>query len=226
MDVQMQSTDGPLADEQVIARVLRGDGDAFEAILRRYDRRLYRTARAILRDDVEAEDAMQEAYVRAYEHLGGFEGRARFSTWLTRIVVHETLGRLRRRERAEPVGLVGDLREELMADLSSTGADPEHAALDRELGAFLEQAIDELPQGIREVFVLRAVEELSVAETAACLDVPEDTVKTRLFRARGHLQRRLAERADSAIPELFPFHAPRCNRVVAAVLGRLGGDRR
>jgi RNA polymerase sigma-70 factor (ECF subfamily) len=226
MDVQMQSTDGPLADEQVIARVLRGDGDAFEAILRRYDRRLYRTARAILRDDVEAEDAMQEAYVRAYEHLGGFEGRARFSTWLTRIVVHETLGRLRRRERAEPVGLVGDLREELMADLSSAGADPERAALDRELGAFLEQAIDELPQGIREVFVLRAVEELSVAETAACLDVPEDTVKTRLFRARGHLQRRLAERADSAIPELFPFHAPRCNRVVAAVLERVGGDRR
>jgi RNA polymerase sigma-70 factor (ECF subfamily) len=229
------SADAPpgLADEEVVARVLAGDGALFEVLMRRYNQRLYRTARAIVRDEAEAEDVMQETYTRAYAALGQFEGRAQWSTWLTRIAVNESLARVRRGGRfvsREAVGEedLGDgrdteqspMNDERQASLRRTG--PEAMASARELGGFLERAIDELPDTYRTVFVLREVEELSTAETAACLDITEELVKVRLHRARNELRRLLDERLGAATREVFDFHASRCDRVVAAVFGRLG----
>jgi RNA polymerase sigma-70 factor (ECF subfamily) len=227
---------GSLADEEVVSRVLAGDAALFEVLMRRYNQRLYRTARAIVRDDAEAEDVMQETYVRAYAALGQFEGRAQWSTWLTRIAVNESLARVRRRGRfvsREAVGEEGPqdgqagretesslMNDERQASLRRTG--PEAMASARELGAFLERAIDELPDTYRTVFMLREVQELSTAETAACLDVTEELVKVRLHRARNELRRLLDERLGAATREVFDFHASRCDNIVAAVLERLG----
>jgi RNA polymerase sigma-70 factor (ECF subfamily) len=176
-----------LTDEEIIARVSAGDAASFELVMRRYDRRLFRAVRAILKDDAESEDAVQEAYVLAYEHLADFAGRARFSTWLVRIAVYEAFGRLRRRRRADAC----DAESLEDVSLAAPSADPEKHASDRELRKVLERAIDALPESFRSVFVLRAVEQLSIAETSEVLDIPEDTVKTRLYRARGLLRSRL-----------------------------------
>jgi RNA polymerase sigma-70 factor (ECF subfamily) len=205
-------------DEEIVARVRAGERALFEHVMRRYNQRVYRAARAILRDDHEAEDVMQEAYVRAYEHLGEFEGRARFSTWLLRIAVHEALARLRRAKRFEP--LTGESEEPSMS--TQRPASPEQSASDQEMRALLEQAIDALPDDFRAVFVLRAVEELSGAETAECLGIPEETVKTRLFRARGRLQEAILGTLEPKLPRAFEFQRPRCDRIVAAVLRRIG----
>ena len=161
------------------------------------------------------EDVMQQAYVNAYAHLRQFDGRARFSTWLTRIAVNEALGRLRRRRQFEPFD------EEHARVEPFTTASPERQAFSGELRALLEWAIDELPDGSREAFVLRDVEGMSTADTAAALDVSEDVVKTRLSRARATLRRKLLERTGAAAPEAFHFHRPRCDRVVAAVLAAI-----
>ena len=202
------------SDEAIVGRVSAGETRLFEVLVRRYNQRLFRAARAITGSDVEAEDVMQEAYVQAYSHLAQFREEARFSTWLTRIAVHEALARRRRAQRQAPMEQA-PMQEPTALDT------PEHQAGTRELAGLLERAIDELPDSFREVFVLRAVEEMSVAETAEVLDVPEDTVKTRLFRARGLLREAIAERALGAAPEAFSFHAPRCNAVVAVVMERI-----
>lgn len=204
-----------LTDEDVVARVRGGERALFELVMRRHNERIYRTIRSILRDEAEVEDAMQQAYVHAFEHLKDFEGRARFSTWLTRIAVHEALAR-RRRQRPE------NMEDEVMANLPGTERSPEERAQDGELQKMLLSAIDELPEHFRTVFVLRAVQGLSVEETAGVLELNEDTVKTRLFRARGLLQRSILERTDPVVSKVLPFHAPRCDRVVAAVLHRIG----
>lgn len=201
-----------LSDEQVVAQVCAGDRAIFEVIMRRYNQRLFRAARAILRDDDEAEDVLQEAYVQAYTHLGGFEGRARLSTWLTRIVVHEALRRVRRRQR---------LADGAIVEQPPTTLDPEKVAGDRELARVLEHAIDELPEAFRTVFVLRVVERLDVAETAACLGIADATVKTRLHRARALLRRTLEQHAEEALVEVHRFLGLRCDRVVARVLAEL-----
>jgi RNA polymerase sigma-70 factor, ECF subfamily len=205
-----------LTDEDLVARVLAGDRPLFELILRRHNERIYRAVRSILRDEAEAEDAMQQAYVHAYEHLADFEGRARFSTWLTRIAVHEALAR---RRRQKPQGEEGELE---MATLPGADRNPEERAQDGELQKLLVSTIDALPEHFRTVFVLRAVQGLSVEETAAVLDLNEDTVKTRLHRARGLLQRAILERTDPALALALPFPATRCDRVVSAVLRRIG----
>jgi RNA polymerase sigma-70 factor (ECF subfamily) len=212
-----------LSDEQVVERVLAGETLLFEIIMRRYNQRLYRAARAILGDEAEAEDVMQEAYVRAYEHLAQFGGRARFSTWLTKIAVHEALARARRRRRFESMDAESDA-EEVLAEPSHQ-PDPERSASDREIHRMVEDAVEALPEGFRAVFVLRAVEEMSVAETAECLDLPEETVKTRLFRARARLQKEIHRRTVAAVPQVYAFHLSRCDRVVAAVLERIGARR-
>ena len=204
-----------LTDEEIVARVQAGDRALFELILRRHNERIYRAIRSILRDEAEVEDAMQQAYVDAYEHLGDFEGRARFSTWLTRIAVHEALAR-RRKQKPESV------EGEIMATLPGPERNPEERAQDGELQKLLLSAIDTLPEHFRTVFVLRSVQGLSVEETAEVLDLNEDTVKTRLFRARGLLQRVILERTDPASIQPMPFMAPRCDRVVAAVMSRIG----
>jgi RNA polymerase sigma-70 factor (ECF subfamily) len=204
-------------DDEVISRVRQGDVAAFEVIMRRHNQRIYRTVRAILREDDEALDVMQEAYVNAFVHLADFSGRARFSTWLTRIAVHEAFARLRKRKRVEPL----DADSSLESSMASPELGPERRASDAELRSLLEQAVDQLPEAFRTTFVLRSVEQLSVAETAEVLGIPEETVKTRLHRARERLQNELTERVGGALPELFGFHRVRCDKIVASVLERL-----
>ncbi|HLK69634.1 MAG TPA: RNA polymerase sigma factor [Bryobacteraceae bacterium] len=209
------------ADEEVVQRVLAGETALYEILMRRYNRRLYRVARSILRNDVDAEDVMQEAYVRAYEHLNQFAGEAKFSTWLTKIAVYEALGRLRRQGRTENLGSVLDSDRHAMARMTSDTRDPERQAYDHELRIVLEGAIDSLPEPYRLVFVLRTVEGMSVAETAGCLDIGVEAVKTRLHRARSLLRKDLQQRAGLVTAQAFPFHLSRCDRVVEAVFRRI-----
>jgi RNA polymerase sigma-70 factor (ECF subfamily) len=209
-----------LTDEQVVAQVLDGQTALFEVLMRRHNERVYRAARAIVRDEREAEDVMQQAYVNAYAHLRQFDGRAAFATWLTRIAVNEAISRVRRDRRYEPLDTdVAAGAEAFMG--AQVPADPERQAFARELGALVEAAVDRLPDGCREVFMLRQIEGLNTQETAASLGVSEDVVKTRLSRARAALRRELFERAGLAAPSAFSFPQPRCDRVVAAVLSRI-----
>ena len=204
-----------LADEEIVARVVAGERPLFELIMRRHNERVYRAVRSILRDETEAEDAMQQAYVDAFQHLGEFAGRSRFSTWLTRIAIHEALAR-RRSKKSESEG------EELMASLPDSNRNPEQQAYGSEMQRVLTAAIDELPEHFRTVFVLRAVQGLSIEETAQALDIAEQTVKTRLHRARGLLKRVILQRTEPELPQALPFPAVRCDRVVKAVLDRIG----
>jgi len=210
-----------LSDEEVAERVLAGERELFEILMRRYNQRLYRIARGILNDDAEAEDVMQDAYVRAYHHLDQFAGRARFATWLTRIAVYEALARARRRGRAVEIDAMPDIRKESIPALRSAERDPERRAIDRSLRTALEAAIAGLPASYRVVVMLRDVEGLSTAETAESLGLEVPAVKTRLHRARGMLRRRLAEQAGAACRESFAFQGARCDRVVAGVLARI-----
>lgn len=163
-----------LTDEEVIARVRAGEVSMFEILMRRNNQRVYRAARAILHDANEAEDVMQEAYLRAYEHLGEFEERARFSTWITRIAVHEALARVRRNRRFD--SLESHPEEPSMSTRPATS--PEQQTSDVEMRSVLESAVERLPDEFRSVFVLRSVEGMSGAEAAECLGIPEETVKT------------------------------------------------
>jgi RNA polymerase sigma-70 factor (ECF subfamily) len=208
-----------LTDDEVVQRVLAGETGLYEILMRRYNRRLYRVARAILRDDDEAEDVMQHAYVAAYTHLGQYAGRALFSTWLTRIAVHEALARLRRRAREVTRGPMAEADPDPEPRLQATDPDPEQQFLQDEARRLLEAAIDALPVAYRSVFVLRELEGLTTLEAATCLDLSADVVKTRLHRAR--LQLREALLPLAAPSEAYPFAFPRCDRVVAAVFERL-----
>jgi RNA polymerase sigma-70 factor (ECF subfamily) len=221
LNVQTEQSLESQTDEDLVHRVRAGEVACFELVMRRNNRRIYRAVRSIVGSDDEAEDVMQEAYVNAYTHLGDFSGRARFSTWLTRIAVNEAFARLRRGRRMTALDDT-NVEDHRMA---SPGFGPEQSASDRELGVILEHAVDSLPEAFRTVFVLRSVEQLSVAETAEVLDIPEDTVKTRLYRARGLLQNALTERVGAALPSIFDFHLSRCDRVVARVFARVGIDR-
>jgi RNA polymerase sigma-70 factor (ECF subfamily) len=208
-----------LSDEQVVSRVLSGQTALFEVLMRRHNERLYRAARAILKEDGEAEDVIQQAYVNAYSHLRQFDGRSQFATWLTRIAIHEALARVRRRGRYTNMDLENPPTLKLV---SSTGPtpDPERLAYAHELGSLMESAIDRLPDGAREVFILRQVEGMSTTEVADALDVSEAVVKTRLSRARATVRRELCEQAEVVAFNTFRFVRPRCDRVVAAVLAR------
>ena len=206
-----------MTDEEVVSRVLGGDTPLFEVLMRRHNERVYRAARAILRDDKEAEDVTQEAYVNAYAHLRQFDGRAKFSTWLTKIAVYEALLRAKRRTRYEPLD---DRAEETLMP-TTPSPDPEHQAFGGELRALIETAIDTLGDGYREVFMLRQVQGLSTAETADVLGVSEDVVKTRLTRARHAIQQNLLDRTGAATAQAFMFGQSHCDRVVAAVLARI-----
>ena len=209
-----------LRDEEVVARVLAGETALFEILMRRYNQRIYRVSRAILRDDGEAEDVMQDAYVRAYEHLNQFAGRAAFSTWLTRIAIHEALARKRRRGRMEELdALPGN--GDSMSILKSSAPTPEAGTARSEARQLLEEAIEHLPENYRTVVVLREVEEMSVAETAQSLGVTDAVVKTRLHRAHAMMRKELYSRARGRAADLYQFHAVRCDRVVKAVFERI-----
>ena len=188
--------------------------------MRRYNQRIYRTALAILRNDAEAEDVMQEAYVLAYQHLGDFAGLAKFSTWLTKIAVHEALARVRSRNTVSGTKYVSDTSLE-MNILRSDAPDPERQTYDHELRFVLERAIGSLPDHYRSVFLLRVVEGLDVNETAAALDLGVEAVKTRLHRGRALLRKELERRAGIVAPSIFPFHLSRCDRVVEGVFRKL-----
>ena len=209
-----------LSDEQIVAHVRNGQTALFEVLMRRHNERVYRAARAILRDDSEAEDVMQQAYVNAYTHLRQFDGRAAFATWLTRIAVHEALARIRRGSRFEPLDASADTGPWPMMKGAPT-YDPERQAMAREMAGLLEAAVDRLPDGAREVFVLRDVQGLDTSETAESLGISAEAVKTRLSRARAALRRDLFKRSGVAAPTAFPFHQSRCDRIVAAVLARI-----
>ena len=216
-DLALESAE--LTDQEVVEQVLAGRTALFELLMRRYNERLYRAARAITRDDREAEDVMQQAYVNAFVNLRQFKGQALFATWLTRITINEALGRVRRRGRFESFD--EDVPKAESSMVSNPIASPEHTTFTGELRALLEWAIDALPDGSREVFVLRDVEGLSTAEAAAALGVSDDVVKTRLSRARATLRRSLLERAGATAPDAFRFYRPRCDSVVALVLARI-----
>jgi RNA polymerase sigma-70 factor (ECF subfamily) len=211
-----------LSDADVVARILAGEPALFEILIRRYNQRLYRIARSVLRDDAEAEDVLQQAYVSAFGHLDQFAGRAQFSTWLAKIVFHEALARYRRRRREVALAPSSETEEDAMNRIESRSPNPEQQALLGELRGHLEAVIDALPATYRVVFVLREVEGMSTSETAACLDLREDAVKTRLHRARAILREELYQRAGVAAASAYAFDLSRCDRVVAGVFARLG----
>lgn len=218
-----------LTDAELAAQIAQGERSALEYLMRCHNQKLYRTARSILRDDAEAEDAVQEAYVLAYRAMDKFRSEAKLSTWLTRIVVNVAIRRARALRRgAEVIDLAGDLTElletggEAEAEMNERAPDqPEHVTLRAEIRRLVEDKIDQLPEAFRSVFVLRGVEELSVEETAACLGIPEATVRTRYFRAKGLLREALAREIDFSLGEAFSFAGDRCDRIVAGVLRRL-----
>jgi RNA polymerase sigma-70 factor (ECF subfamily) len=209
-------------DEEIVALVLAGERALFELLMRRHNRRVYRSVRAILRDEAESEDAMQAAYLAAFSHLADFRGGASFATWLTRIAINEAFGRLRRRRGLvasddEPAGPAG------VEALESDRPDPEQHAASRELVGLVETAVDRLPASYRAIFMLREVEGLSTADAAASLGIGEDLAKVRLLRARRALRGEIAEMLGKDAPAAFAFDAVRCDRVVRAVMAKLLG---
>jgi RNA polymerase sigma-70 factor (ECF subfamily) len=219
--VELASKQEQLTDEEVVARVLAGETGMFEIVMRRHNQRLYRVARAILRNDGEAEDVMQDAYVRAYEHLDQFAGKAKFSTWLTRIAVHEALARQRRGNRYQELEPVSEREGDPMDRFASITPNPEQQASNSEIRRLLEEAVEKLPDSYRIVFMLRDVEEMSTIDTANALEITEENVKIRLHRARVLLRKSLYARAGIERKEAFNFNAVRCDRVVKNVFERI-----
>lgn len=216
------------SDEELMAWARAGDGPAFGALMQRFNRRLYRVARGIVRDDLEAEDVLQEAYMKAYAALPGFRGEAGVSTWLTRIVLNEAIGRMRKRRPHENLSAIdAAAHQENLRVIAfpgfTPGADPEAAAARAEIRRLLELAIDDLPDPFRVTFLMRDVEELSIEETAQALGIRPETVKTRLHRARQLLRTHLDAKLSLALKDTFPFDGRRCERIAASVLRRLDG---
>ena len=216
-------------DAELAERAAGGDDRAFEAIMRRHNRLLFRTARSILKSDAESEDALQEAYVRAWRALASFRADSKLSTWLVRIVINEALGRLRRRGatviplEAAMEGSDAPLEDSIAGDDEQQ---PDRIAMRGEIRRLMEARIDTLPEAFRTVFMLRAVEELSVEEVASALGLPDATVRTRFFRARGLLREGLSRDVDLALGDAFAFDGARCDRVVAGVLAKLAQERK
>ena len=213
---------GDLPDENLVERVRGGDLTAFEALMRRHNRRLFRVARSVLRDADAAEDAVQEAYLRAYTKLGTYKPTGKFSAWLTRVALNEAL-MIRRRDRSDTVSF-DEVGEDVVNSVEQ--ADSETPTSDQfveaaHARAFLEHAIDALPENFRMVFVLRVVEGLDVRETAECLELNPNTVRTRLFRAQRQLRGDLSRRLRGESSEIYDFGAERCDRVVERVFERL-----
>ena len=211
-----------LPDSEIVKRVRSGERALFEVLMRRHNQRVYRAARAILNDETDVEDVMQQAYINAYTHLHQFEDRSQFSTWLTRIALNEAFERRKKIRIAESrTERANNDRGASMDTVRSPQPDPEHQAYARELHRVLEDAVDGLPETYRAVFMLRDVEGLSTSETGEGLGLGEEAVKTRLHRARAMIRRAVSARIGGEVGHTFQFHAPRCDRVVNAVLGRL-----
>ena len=218
-DIAGETGNAGLSDEEVVRRIIRGERALFEILMRRYNQRLFRVTRSIVANDLEAEDIIQDAYVRAYEHLNQFEGRARFSTWLTKIAIYEAYARARRVDHHKVDSI--SMLEGMGMDMKANGRDPEEQIYNAELKTVLEKAFDALPDDYRSVFMLREIEGLSTAETAECLELSEENVKTRLHRARALLQRELYSLVGANANMAFQFLGPRCDRIVARVLEQI-----
>ena len=221
---QKPDRDG-LTDQELVDLASQRDEAAIRTITKRHNRRIYRVARAILRNDVEAEDVVQETYVRALTGLAGFRGEAALGTWLTRIAMNEALGRLRRQRPTVDWDTVGE-QPRIQAEIiqfpaSAMTGDPERTMAQSEIRNVLEKAIDSLPDGFRMVFVTRIVEGMSVEETAEALGLKPETVKTRLHRARSLLRDTLEKELGPALTDTFPFDGRRCERMTDAVVRRL-----
>jgi RNA polymerase sigma-70 factor, ECF subfamily len=221
-------------DIDLVSWAGRGNAGAFRIIMERNNRRLFRTIRSVLRDDAEAEDALQETYLSAFRHLGDYTGAASLSTWLTRIALNEAFGRLRRRRSMVDLNSIIETNETVQPGsgsrvvpfplTQSAALDPEHVAARGEIRRLLEGAIDDLPDAFRMAFVLRFVEQMSVEETATCLGIPEETVKTRVHRAKRRLRQALGKQLAPALTDMFPFAGARCARITESVLHQLGID--
>ena len=223
---QPASLPAAATDAELVERAAKGDESAFERIMRKNNRLLFRTARSILKSDAEAEDALQEAYLRAWRALSTFRADSKLSTWLVRIVINEALGRLRRRKSAQVIPLESVMEPFNRQTQESTEEDdpnqePDRLAMRSQVRRLMEARIDLLPEAFRTVFMLRAVEELSVEEVAAALEIPEATVRTRFFRARSLLRESLSRDVDLVISDAFSFDGGRCDRIVANVLAKL-----
>jgi RNA polymerase sigma-70 factor, ECF subfamily len=212
------------ADHTLAEQIGNQDLIAFEALMRQHNARLFRVARAILKNDSEAEEVVQDAYLAAFRNISRFRGDSQLSTWLTRIAINGALMRLRRNKRDRTVVAFdsGDHDASSVEVADKKAESPLAATLRAEIRALLERRIDELPVVFRTVFVMREVEEMSVEETAACLSIPPATVRTRLFRARALLREALARDLDSATVEVFGFAGHRCDRIVEEVLKKVG----
>jgi RNA polymerase sigma-70 factor (ECF subfamily) len=213
------------ADAELVRRARGRDEAAIRFIMQSNNRRLYRLARGILRNDSEAEDVVQETYVRAFTHLDSFRGDSSFATWLARIAMNEALGRLRRQRPSVDLGTLapGVLEAQIIQfPLSAPSEDPEKSMAQREIQHVVEHAIDELPEAFRIVFITRVIEEMNVEETADILGLKPETVKTRLHRARTMLREHLEKKIGPVVMEAFPFAGRRCERLTEAVLKRLG----
>lgn len=207
------------ADAELLALMRRGEPAAFAVLMRQNNRRLYRLARSIVRDESEAEDVVQETYVRALAHLDEFRGEASLTTWLARIAANEALGRLRRRRPTVDLA-----QAENVVALPGVGAtiNPENVAARREIRRVIERAVDALPANFRTVFMLRAVEQMSIDETASLLGISAETVKTRFHRANRQLRQALSDEFASILDDAFPFAGARCDALMGRVLARLG----
>lgn len=223
------SESGALSDSELAHAIASGDHEAFRALMRKYNRLLYRTARSILKDDTDAEDALQNAYLLVYRGISKFRGEAGLSTWLVRVVINEALGCLRKRSRsAHVINLEGselDAAVEADADANfDKGERPEDALMRADAQQLIQTKVDELPLTYRAVFVLRALEEMSVTETAEALQIPEATVRTRFFRARARLRESLSADAAGALDMAFPFAGARCDGIVARVMAVISAE--
>jgi RNA polymerase sigma-70 factor (ECF subfamily) len=225
----VQRTAGTLADERnLVERAKSGDQSAFRAIMEQNNRRLYRVARAVMKDDNEAEDVVQETYLRAFSNLSKFRGESSLTTWLTRIALNEALGR-KRKQRAMVTLETVETAQQTSAHIiqfpaMSTETDPERTAAQHEIRRLLEHAMDALPEPFRVVFVMRDVEEMSIEEAASQLGIRPETVKTRLHRARRLLRQSLDGQLASTLKDTFPFAGARCARITEAVLSQLSKD--
>lgn len=208
----------PAADAALVSSIVAGEAHAFERLMRQHNRRLFRVARSILRNDADAEDALQEGYIKAHRAIAGFRGEASLSTWLTRIVVNQALEQRRRPERPDSPASADDMPE---SDADAVPETPEILAMRRELRRLIERAIDGLPEAHRSVFMLRAVEGLSVEETSVSLGISPANTKVRLLRARARLRRVLGEQLGPLLEDVFTFDGERCDRIVKRVCERL-----
>jgi RNA polymerase sigma-70 factor (ECF subfamily) len=216
-----------LEDAELVRLAKCGDRDAFRVIMQRANQRLYRVARSIVRDDGEAEDVVQEAYALAFAAIGAFRGDANVTTWLTRITLNEARGRLRRRRKTvelHELEAAQDAGAVVITFPSQSDTNPEADAARAQIRHLIERAVDDLPEAFRTVFIMRDVQECNIEETALCLDLKPETVRTRLHRARRLLRRALDKKLAATMTEVFPFLGARCQRITNTVLQRLANE--